>query len=50
MKKEKYQMTSNQKKNEAYINWSMTSMNKVRLYFSMIIMKHPNRIKSKEDL
>ena len=50
MNKDKYQMTSNNKKKKLEMNWSMTTMNNMRLYLSMMILKQLNKIKIREDL
>ena len=48
IKKDKYRITSNQKKKKSYINWSVTKMNNTRLYSFMIILKQPKKRNSKE--
>ena len=50
VKKEKYQITSSQKKKKKHINCSMTTMNNMRLYLSIIILKQMKKRESKEDM
>ena len=47
MKKEKSQMTYNQKKNKTEMNCSMTIMKNMILYLSMIILNQQKKTNSK---
>ena len=49
-KKKKYQMISNKKKRKAEMNWSMTKIQNMRLYLSMITLKHPKKRNIKGDM
>ena len=49
MKKDKSQMMSNQNTKKSDMNWSMKKMQNMRLYLSMIMLKHLNGRKRKYD-
>ena len=43
-------MKYNHNNRKAYMNWTMTTTKNMVLYLIMIILKHPNKRKSKEDM
>ena len=50
IKKDKYQITYNQKNNKADINWSTTTIKNMILYLSIIILKKTKKRNNKEDM